>query len=314
MENSNIIFSIIVPAYKETYLKECIDSILAQTYVNFELIIVNDASPYNLDAIVRQYNDKRIIYYKNHPGIGARDIVKNWNKSLRFATGNYIICMGDDDKLLPNCLQDYLELITKYPQKDLFQSWTQIIDENSLLIGIQNKRPEEESVYSLIWRLWCGDRQFIGDWLFKASSLRLNGGFYDLPYGWASDYITAFQLAIQHGVANTQRPGFQYRENNKTITKCTDNVADKISAMNKAKIWYLHFLESEPSVTEDKIYRQMMINKLDNRIGKKQAYDISERLRAKPLSIFFWLTHIHKLKINLKIVLLACAYAINKHS
>ncbi|MBQ8672678.1 MAG: glycosyltransferase, partial [Bacteroides sp.] len=45
-------FSITIPAYKRTYLQECIDSILAQTYTDFELIIVNDASPEDLDSIV----------------------------------------------------------------------------------------------------------------------------------------------------------------------------------------------------------------------------------------------------------------------
>lgn len=48
--------SITVPAYKAQYLAECIESILAQTYSNFELVIVNDASPQNLDEIVGKYH------------------------------------------------------------------------------------------------------------------------------------------------------------------------------------------------------------------------------------------------------------------
>ena len=64
MEN-NVIFSVTIPAYKDRYLKETIDSILAQTYQNYEIIIVNDASPYDLDSIVSQYDDPRIRYFKN---------------------------------------------------------------------------------------------------------------------------------------------------------------------------------------------------------------------------------------------------------
>lgn len=45
-------FTIAIPAYKRTFLKECIDSILAQTYKDFELIIINDASPEDLDSVV----------------------------------------------------------------------------------------------------------------------------------------------------------------------------------------------------------------------------------------------------------------------
>ena len=58
-------FSITIPAYKRTYLQECIDSILGQTYTDFELIIVNDASPEDLDSIVNSFSDSRIRYYKN---------------------------------------------------------------------------------------------------------------------------------------------------------------------------------------------------------------------------------------------------------
>lgn len=46
------LFSIMIPVYKPQYLEECIDSILAQTYRDFELILVNDGSPYDIDSIV----------------------------------------------------------------------------------------------------------------------------------------------------------------------------------------------------------------------------------------------------------------------
>jgi len=71
----DIKFSVTVPAYKAQFLSECIDSILAQTYKNFEVIIVNDASPHDLDSIVKKYDDPRIHYYKNKVGFGAEHVV-----------------------------------------------------------------------------------------------------------------------------------------------------------------------------------------------------------------------------------------------
>lgn len=86
---TDIKFSITVPAYKAQFLSECIDSILAQTYKNFELIIVNDASPQDLDSIVSQYDDPRIRYYKNKVGFGAEHVVGNWNKRLECTKNEY---------------------------------------------------------------------------------------------------------------------------------------------------------------------------------------------------------------------------------
>ena len=59
---TDIKFSVTVPAYKAQFLAECIDSILAQTYKNFELIIVNDELLQNWEGIVSKYDDQRIRY------------------------------------------------------------------------------------------------------------------------------------------------------------------------------------------------------------------------------------------------------------
>ena len=107
-------FTIAIPAYKRTFLKECIDSILAQTYKDFELIIINDASPEDLDSVVECYKDSRIRYYVNETNCGALNVVDNWNKCLDYALGEYLILMGDDDKLLPYCLEEYVKMILDF--------------------------------------------------------------------------------------------------------------------------------------------------------------------------------------------------------
>ena len=90
-------YSFVLPAYKAAYLKEAIDSILNQTYKEFELIIVNDASPEGVDAIVRSYDDPRIQYYVNAENIGGKDLVAQWNYSITYAKGTYLILASDDD-------------------------------------------------------------------------------------------------------------------------------------------------------------------------------------------------------------------------
>lgn len=236
---NNIKFSVTIPAYKDKYLKETIDSVLAQTYQNYEIVIVNDASPYDLDSIVSQYNDPRIRYFKNEKNCGAKDVVDNWNICLSHATGEYLICMGDDDKLTPRCLQDFSDLIEKYPKLDLFHARSEIIDDDSNLVSVLEERPEWESVYSLMYN---PRNTHLGDWLFKTETLRKNGGFYKLPYGWQSDDISAFIAAEKHGVANTKDVGFQYRGNALSISHDLTCIEDKIEAVRFSVKWRLAFV------------------------------------------------------------------------
>jgi glycosyltransferase involved in cell wall biosynthesis len=241
----DIKFSVTVPAYKAQFLAECIDSILAQTYKNFELIIVNDASPQDLDSIVSKYDDSRIRYYKNKVGFGAEHVVGNWNKCLEYATGDYIICMGDDDKLLPNCLEEYVKLIKKYPGLGLYHGWLLQINEKSKIVNITPPLPQKESVYSFVYARICHGRrlQYIGDLVYDINLLRDNGGFFDMPFGWGSDDISAFLAASLSGVAHTQVPVFEYRVNSQSISNSSHN-REKMEAMFFQYNWLTNFLST----------------------------------------------------------------------
>lgn len=212
-------FSITIPAYKQKYLSEAIESCLAQTYQEFEVIIVDDASPEYLKSVVDKFDDTRIRYYRNEKNCGALNVVDNWNICLSYATGDYVICMGDDDKLLPNCLETYASLMEKYPNLSIYHGLTEIIDENSEVSNIQEARPEREGVFSMInGRLRNHRLQYIGDWAMSRERLNQMHGYVKKPMAWGSDDLTAYQLALQNGVANSQIPIFQYRVSSLTIS------------------------------------------------------------------------------------------------
>lgn len=270
-------FSITIPAFKATYLKECIESVLSQTYEDFELIIVNDASPEDLTSIVRSFDDSRILYHINEKNCGAINVVDNWNKCLSYATGDYIICMGDDDKLLPNCLEEYVKLINKYPNLGVYHAWTEIIDENSRVVQMQEPRPLYEGVYSMMWGRWKGRLQYIGDFLFDRKRLVSNGGFYKLPLAWGSDDISVYIAAQNTGIANMQVPGFQYRVNSNTITS-TGNESVKMEAIRLEEQWYNLFLEKKPTGGNDieKTFWLMSKGYQKKMIMKKRIYTVAE--------------------------------------
>ncbi len=258
-----MLFSILIPAYKSLFLQEAIRSCLLQTYDDYEIIVVNDGSPENLDDVVNAFSDKRIRYFKNEVNFGSINLVDNWNKCLAFACGKYVICMGDDDVLLPTCLEDYYKLISKYPDCKVFHTRTQIIDANSNVIAIQEARPEFESVYSLIWHRNHGRIQFIGDFLFEASSLKRRGGFYKVPMALSSDDISVCIAADVYGIANSNMFGFQYRMHNETVTN-SGNIKLTAQGVSIAKKWYTSFLSIPAKSNDDELMRRMTIIDLDS--------------------------------------------------
>lgn len=299
-ESNKYFFSVMIPAFKARYLAECIESILAQTYQNFEVIIVNDASPQDLDSTVGTYKDPRIHYFKNKVGFGAEHVVGNWNKCLEYAKGDYVICMGDDDKLLPNCLEEYAKLIDQYTGIGLLHGWTEIIDENSVPFLMTTHRGLHESAMSLCWHRKMGaySLQFIGDFCFEREWLVKQGGFFKLPLAWGSDDISALIGASKNGVANTQVPVFQYRRNRYTISS-TGNVNIKLQALKEQNEWYDSFLRTVTDNFVDKLYQTELLSKMiriyDKRIGLTLAASMKENGR---LSILHWILNAKKYGIS----------------
>jgi len=302
-------FTIAVPAYKTQFLAECIESILRQTFDDFEVLIVDDASPFDVKGVVDRFSDSRIRYYRNERGYGAKNVVGNWNKCLELATGEYIVCMGDDDKLTADCLANYNEAVIRHPGINLFHCHTEIIDEQSNIVDIQETRPEHESVYAMIFNEHRYLRlQFIGDFLFKTDTLRRRGGFYDTPWALFADNISAHLAAKEGGVINVGKTGFQYRQNRQTISNNT-NLEGRLNALKEVRRWYMDFLAEEPADDEDKAYRRLAIESGLPRIEIIANHALAEELRKKPLSWFVWLFKGRRFGVSHRMLLKSTAIA-----
>lgn len=136
--NENPLVSVLIPTYNYgRFLDEAIQSVLAQTYVNFELIIVDNYSADNTTAIVSGYlGDKRISYHQNTRNIG---LVANWNKCLSYAKGEYIKFLMADDMFFPELLAEMVSVMQAYPGVSLVTS-------NSDVFGLKNKKRISEFV------------------------------------------------------------------------------------------------------------------------------------------------------------------------
>lgn len=103
---SNLV-SIIMPIYNvERYLNEAIDSVVNQEYVNWELLIINDGSTDNSKAIIKQYNDLRILYFEQtNQGVSAAR-----NVGLEHMKGTFFCFLDGDDRLPPKSISSRVNL------------------------------------------------------------------------------------------------------------------------------------------------------------------------------------------------------------
>lgn len=119
MMNSNKMVSIIVPVYKvEKYLATCVDSILHQSYINWELILVDDGSPDRCGEICDRYAniDKRIkVIHKQNAGVAAAR-----NSGIEQASGDYATYLDGDDFFHPDCLENLVRIAVE-KQADIVQ-------------------------------------------------------------------------------------------------------------------------------------------------------------------------------------------------
>ena len=110
------LISVILPVYNGSlYLKESIDSILNQTYTNFELIIINDGSKDNSEEVIKSYNDDRIKYLSQE----NRGLAATLNIGIKLTNGIYIARMDQDDISLPERFKKQIFLsLPNYEQMD----------------------------------------------------------------------------------------------------------------------------------------------------------------------------------------------------
>jgi len=149
MNNPKI--TVLMPVYNaEKFLKEAIDSILNQTFKDFEFIIINDGSTDNSKKIILSYNDKRIRYFENDKNLGVAGTL---NRGLKLAKGEYIARMDADDIAYPIRLElEYSEII-KDKIVAVVASFYDVIDkEGKHLYAVKEASSAEEIYYALQFR------------------------------------------------------------------------------------------------------------------------------------------------------------------
>lgn len=304
--------SIIIPVYNsEKYLKKCLDSILNQTYKDFEVLVINDGSKDQSWKVMEEYQqkDKRILIY-NQENMG---VAKTRNKGIQLAKGEYVTFVDNDDYLK----NDYLE---QFVNASL---------ENDIVIGGYERVDTKGNVlheFQLKNTYWA-KYTFITPWarIFKRSYLLENHiEFLSSPIGediyfnlqaYKSDKIKVIPyngycwLYNEESVSNTVHKGFNEKVD---ISKFLDLIYPLKNKENEEYfiyyyyrfgIWYLMYSGRE--ATKYKFmeeYQKIKKWNQENKV-KMNIFPFSSKLKGEKLSlrlyvlIFHWLDKLHFMKL-----------------
>lgn len=175
----NELVSIITPSYNTAaYIADTINSVLAQTYTNWEMIIVDDCSTDNTDSIVDAFlSDKRIKYLKNKKNCGA---AVSRNYALREARGKWIAFLDSDDLWSPEKLEKQIAFMENGNYHFSYTNYEEI-DEQSNVLGSIVTGPKKITKRGMYNYCWPGcltvmyDAEYIG--LVQVESIKKNNDY-----------------------------------------------------------------------------------------------------------------------------------------
>lgn len=212
-------------------LTESIKSILVQTYIDFELVIIDDASTDNSPVIFAEYaaRDSRIKILRNETNLG---LTRSLNKGIRASVGKYIARMDAGDTSEPTRLALQVAFLNEYPDYGLVGAWTHVIDDNSQIIGKMRYSTDTVSLKKDLIKY----NPFVHSSVMMRRDIVEKAGLYNETWKYAQDYELFFRMSKYAQVANIGTYLASYRMSPISITsqKNKQQVMFAIRARTKA--------------------------------------------------------------------------------
>lgn len=253
------IVSVIMPTYNRAdYLKCALDSVLAQTFTDFELLVLDECSTDHTQALVESYGDPRIKYYRHQVRLG---MAPNWNFGVEHSEGSYVAFLHDDDEWEPEFLEETVQALENEPTASVAftdhwltdKSGNLLVEETNLNTRSWGREKLRAGMHKPFYEMAVATRPIhIVSMTFRKSVLpSLRDG---LEAGSIIDYWMVVQLALNgHGAYYIPRRLSRYRthEGSETSTGRLRTCP--------GYIWVLRQLLNEPALAP---YRPHMYKKL----------------------------------------------------
>lgn len=207
--------SVVMGVYNgEKYLREAVDSILAQTFTDFEFIIIDDGSTDLTLDIIKTYDDPRIRLIQNEKNLG---LIKTLNKGFSESRGKYIARMDADDISLPERFRLQVEFLEANPPVALVGGQFSYIDGNGKIFAHEQVPTDNGDLQKQLLKNNCFAHPAV---MLNSALLKVVGGYSEQALH-AEDYELWLRIAENHQIANLGETILLYRihENQISINK-----------------------------------------------------------------------------------------------
>lgn len=213
MQLNNPLLTVIMPVFNTApYVAKAIESVLAQTHLDFELLIVDDGSTDNSSAVARGFQDSRIRVFANESNAGK---VAVCNDALNHSRGKYVTVHDSDDYSSPDRFQQQISFLEAHPEFGMCGTWFYEIDESGSVIREIDLESDPDRLRVLI----RSDSQFHGPtMIFRRDILEQIGGLYR-DFHNKEDVDLSMRIAEKYPVKNLAQHLYYYRLLPQGITK-----------------------------------------------------------------------------------------------
>lgn len=197
--------TILLPVFNtEAFLRESVESILSQTFTDFEVIAINDGSTDRSKEILMSFSDSRLKIIDND---GNRGLINTLNRGIALAKGTYIARMDADDIASPDRLAQQWLYLNENPSVALLGGFAELIDSNNKSFMLCQVPQSHDEIVSKIFSANCFVHPSV---MFRANVVRDLGGYRDEALH-AEDYDLWLRIIEHYKVANLPAILVRYR-------------------------------------------------------------------------------------------------------
>jgi glycosyltransferase involved in cell wall biosynthesis len=241
--------SVLMTVYNgEKYLSEAIDSILNQTFEDFEFIIIDDGSTDGSADIIQSYRDERIRFLRNGKNLS---VPVSSNIGLKLSCGEYIARMDCDDISLPERLEKQVQFMDDHPEVGICGTWLEIFGNAE---GVWRYPSENSEIMALSFfnsPMAHPTSMMRKELLFKYSL------FYDESYTYSSDYEFWVRCGKYFPLANLDEVLFRYRRHGTQIGN--RHIKEESQFSDQIRLRQLHELGLDPNSREIELHRALVL-------------------------------------------------------